>query len=630
MDRRRNLLTLLILITLSLSPAATPTSARPAAMLVWTETPGNKIQPTTAPGSGTAIAIEGARNAYEAAQIVVTASGEPLTGVNLTASDLSDGAGHTLSAAHITFFRQAFIDFTGVAVAEHGNQEVPDESPTNDPRLPDPLIPFTDPYTTTHRPVGAPFDVTAGQNQPVWVDFFIPEDTAAGVYTGQITVTASGKAPVSVPVTLTVWDFALPDMNVITTYFGMHTGPIIQYHSGTWDCSGSDCWLDWNARARTIVKRYEEMAHQHRFSVRPQFVPEPYNDSYDECLPPTHWEGYDAALEPYLDGSYWSDGVPSSFIGAPFSPGVDWGLEQNCTPGEYTALAQAWAAHLRSKGWLDEAIAYAYDEPPDEALPAIAEDALRLQAGDPGWKAQILDTIEPNAGNVGILNPALGIYCVCLRCYEDWSYPDTPPEQVPYGRAEWPGLLTQNIQLWFYESNAQGAPYPTFATNTLWGNEPRVMMWGTWYERATGFLLWDTTVWDPTAPWGPNVQYGKTGDGLLVYPGNHDGLDAPNGSPAEIAIDGPIPSYRLKMVRAGLQDWALFILAERRGVGDYARAQVAQAYTQLGGCWWQGCNIPGFYWKWDDATLSQIRRNIAQAILAAPPLKTVYLPLIRR
>ncbi len=253
-----------------------------------------------------------------------------------------------------------------------------------------------------------------------------------------------------------------------------------------------------------------------------------------------------------------------------------------------------------------------------------------MQKGDPDWKAQIMDTTSARVSNVATLNPALGIYAQALAWYANWFH-STSDE---YGRAEWQNQFAQNIQLWFYESNAQGAPYPTYATNTLLGLEPRMMKWGTWYESASGFLMWSINTWDNTNPWGPNTLYGKTGDGVLIYPGNHNGTNAPVGSPSEVAIDGPIPSYRLKMIRAGLQDWALFKLADQSGLTAYARAQIAQAYGQLGGCTWSGC-VPvngQFFWKSDDTLMMQIRHNIAQAILSGQTDLTnrIYLPLIKR
>jgi hypothetical protein len=592
-----------------------PIVQAPPGLNVWTAGPGSKVQPTTAPAGQQSITLEGARASYESYQVVVTASGQPLSGVNLSASDLSDGLGHTLPAANLAFFRQTFIDFTGVPVSEHGNLEVPENSPTGDGRLPDALIPFVDPYTGS--PVGAPFAVAAGQNQPIWLDVFIPAATVPGAYTGQLTVSADGQASVTLPISLTVWDILLPDSNVVTTYFGMDVNDVIQFHDGTWDCSGDNCWLDWNAQARLVVGRYEALAHEHRIATRPTFIPDPGNG----CQPPSDWSAFDAALAPYLDGSYWADGLPSPWIDAPFSPGVDWGYEGACTQAEYTALAAAWAAHLKANGWFDEALVYAYDEPDPSVFPLIAQHSSWMQAGDPDWKANIMDTTEPTGSSAPVLNPALGIYCVCLRCYDGWSNDGSmPPEEVPYGRAEWPSLFAQGIDLWFYESNAQGAPFPTFATNTLLGNEPRLMMWGAWYEQATGFLLWDMTAWDVSDPWGPNISYGKTGDGVIIYPGNHDGLSAPLGSPAGVAIDGPIPSYRLKVIRLGLQDWALFALAGQLGLGDYARQQVAQAYGQMGGCTWDGCPPPqngSFYWLSDDALLAQVRHNVALAIMNA-------------
>ncbi|MFN8598691.1 MAG: DUF4091 domain-containing protein, partial [Anaerolineae bacterium] len=407
------------------------------------------------------------------------------------------------------------------------------------------------------------------------------------------------------------------DMRSVTTHFRMSEGPLIWYHRNTYACSGNNCWLDWTPYARTLVKRYEELAHTHRIDTAQSFIPDPGNG----CNPPSDWAAYDAAMQPYMTGTYWSDGVPSSRVESPFTPGASWGYEQTCSSAQYTALAQAWATHLKAKGWFTSTIVYALDEPDPASYAAIVQDSQLLQAGDASWKTHIMDTTTPTPQYVSTLNPALGIYTVALKEYDHWNFDTTTPaNQIPYGRSNWPNLFAQNIQLWFYESNAQSAPYPTFATNTLWGAEPRLMLWGSWYEGATGFLYWDTTDWHESNPWGPNVDYNKTGDGVLIYPGNHDGTDAAQGygSPNDITLDGPVPSYRLKVIRAGLQDWALFKLAEQRGYGGYARDQVARAYGQLGRCEWSGCPplVNGqFLWKNDGALLDNIRHNIALKIL---------------
>ena len=71
--------------------------------------------------------------------------------------------------------------------------------------------------------------------------------------------------------------------------------------------------------------------------------------------------------------------------------------------------------------------------------------------------------------------------------------------------------------------------------------------------------------------------------------------------------------------RRGLQDWALFSLADELGLGDYAREQVAQVYGQFGGCSYDGCAPPisGFCWTTDTAAMDEIRANIADAIIEA-------------
>ena len=131
-----------------------------------------------------------------------------------------------------------------------------------------------------------------------------------------------------------------------------------------------------------------------------------------------------------MDGSYWKNGVPSSWISTPFSPGISWGLEATCTQAQYTAIAQSWAAHLKAKGWFNKALVYAYDEPPASAFPGIATQSTWLQNGNAGWKAQIMDTVAPRPSNVAVLNPALGIYTVAPSEYDHWDSDSTTPDTM--------------------------------------------------------------------------------------------------------------------------------------------------------------------------------------------------------
>ena len=573
---------------------------------VFTESVGRKVQPSTAVGSDDSLDLAGPRRSYQAGQVVVHAADGDLAGVQMEMVELTNESGDVIDPDQASFYLEYFIDMQGAREGEPGNEPVPQSSPTGDSRIPDPLIPFVDPYTGNS--VGSPFSVVDGDNQPIWVDIHIPESASPGVYQGEITVSAQDRDSVSVPVQLTVYDVVLPDMRSVTTHFASQFDEAIRYHDNLAECSGGDCWLGSSSTATTVVKRYEELAHEHRID------PGPYqaDEAPESCTAPTNFNSWDASMQAYMDGSYYSDGVPSTWFDMPFTPGADWGPDAECTEAQYTAVAAAWASHLKEKGWFDRAIIYALDEPPPESFADIARNSAWLQAGDPDWRSQVMDTVAATPDSTFVLDPALGIYCVCLRCFGP-----TYEGQDDLGRAQWQSRIAQGQQLWFYESNAQGDPYPTFATNTLIGEEPRIIMWGSWFEGATGFLLWDTVAWNFEAPWGPNDDYNKTGDGVLIYPGNHDGLDAPAGSPSWVTIDGPIPSYRLKMVRAGLQDWALFRYAEQQGQGDLVRTQVARAYGQFGGCDWNGCPAlenGEFYWKSDPALIEDIRKTILEAL----------------
>jgi hypothetical protein len=596
--------TLMLLGGLAASCGGGTDSGPPGTIAVWTQGVGQKVQPTTAPGAGTSIAVASCRKAYASWQLVVTGQGGGLQQVSAAVTDdLSDGMGHTLSKSNVTLFREYFIDFSGVS-ANTGNVPAPAKSATQDGKVPDPLIPLVDPYTGMNA--GQPFDVVAGTNQPLFVDVYVPAGTVAGTYTGHIHVSAGSGGATDVPLAVTVWNLDLPDMRSVTTHFKMSINSLYYYHAGLSKCSGGSCYLDVNPQSLAVVKRYEELAHAHRIDTAQQLIQAPVSG----CSVPTDWSAYDAGMGPYFDGSYFSDGVPSSRFDPPFSPGETYGLDA-CNQAQYAALSTAWATHLKSKGWFQKAIVYALDEPATSDFPKIAQGSAWLQQGDASWKAHVMDTTSPDPTNAPTLNPALGIYTVNLPWYDDWN-----AHGPYYGRQQWPGLFTQGIQLWFYESNSVLPPYPTFASNTLDGLEPVIAMWGSWYENATGFLYWDIAAWDDSNPWGPETKWGLTGDGVLIYPGNHAGTTSPMGSPTDVAIDGPIPSYRLKMIRNGLQDWALFVLAGQKGLTATVQQKVATVYGQFGGCSYSGCPAPvsGFYWKSDEAAMAQIRQAVVQAI----------------
>jgi Domain of unknown function (DUF4091) len=180
---------------------------------VWVASGLIRVGKTEAPGMISSIDVSGARGEIVDAQIIVHAPPSGLTNVNVSASDLTAPDGGTIPASNITLYREYYVTVTGTA--NYGGGSNP---PLGSGTYPEPLIPFNDPQT------GAPLcDTSAtlkacnarivpGENQPYWIDISIPHGTITSpseTYTGNITVTST-QGTVTVPVSLTVWNFELP------------------------------------------------------------------------------------------------------------------------------------------------------------------------------------------------------------------------------------------------------------------------------------------------------------------------------------------------------------------------------------------------------------------------------------
>lgn len=193
-----------------------------AAPIVWTTSSLERIGRTDAARPLSAASISAARGESEAFQVIVKADAGGLSNVNATITDLIASGGKIIPKTNFTFYREHYVNVTRSSL-DYGS------GATNRP-LPagwyaDGLIPFVNPDTgqdiTGASIDGAPFAVTAGQNQPLWVELDVPADAAAGQYTATLTVT-SNQGSANVQVNVTVWNFTLPKQSFLKTSFGLH------------------------------------------------------------------------------------------------------------------------------------------------------------------------------------------------------------------------------------------------------------------------------------------------------------------------------------------------------------------------------------------------------------------------
>lgn len=160
-----------------------------------------------------------ARGETGAFQIVVSAGGEPLTGVNVDFESLKGPRDAVLEPTVFTLYREHYV---------HVSKSSPDFGFGNRPLgtgwYADALIPRGIPKQNNApwRELEAfPFRVERDQNQPLWVDVNVPRDAEPGVYRSRIRI-VSGRGDASVFLTVHIWPFTLPVTPTLKSSFGMH------------------------------------------------------------------------------------------------------------------------------------------------------------------------------------------------------------------------------------------------------------------------------------------------------------------------------------------------------------------------------------------------------------------------
>jgi hypothetical protein len=153
-----------------------------------------------------------ARNEYEGAQVVIEAPWRDVTVSEVNFTDLRSAAGGVIPASAVTWWRVDFI-------------ETMFEPSYRVPRVgwyPDPMMP------------AGPFTVEAPSRQPIWFSVKTAKDTPPGVYHGSVTITPKDMRPTTVPVTVTVWDFTVPERGHLRTMTWMSMGAARAFFGYKW------------------------------------------------------------------------------------------------------------------------------------------------------------------------------------------------------------------------------------------------------------------------------------------------------------------------------------------------------------------------------------------------------------
>ena len=185
--------------------------------VVWTAPSLHRVGMSEAAGNSTEVNLSAARGEYESFQIVANGAGKGLGNVNVTVSDLRGPGGQVIPKTNFTLYREKYMHVTSSSPNWKGSNQ-----PMGPGWYPDALIPFTDP--DTGKPLSGasltavPFDVKAGNNQPIWVDLLVPRSAEPGKYSGTYTLTSS-QGNITGTISLKVWNFSLPTAPALKSSF---------------------------------------------------------------------------------------------------------------------------------------------------------------------------------------------------------------------------------------------------------------------------------------------------------------------------------------------------------------------------------------------------------------------------
>ena len=496
-----------------------------AAPVVWTTSTMDKVRhyqapPTARPQS---INLVMAQNETESSQVAVHAAGGPIQQLNATCSTPcrrdTGAAEPRLSPAILQ------VCYTQVARPR---------VPGADPGLwPDPLPPW-------RGPVDVPFDAT----QSIWFQFTATPDCPPGDYTATATLTSESGLNVNIPISITVFDFALP------------TTPSYQ--------SAFLIWENHLAKAFGLKLGTPEFRALHE-----KF----------------YWFMADRRLLPSRLPFPVTDPEAVRFLNDPRVNSVS-------LPGGWlkvnVPVLKAAADRLRELNWLDKAYVYCFDEPNRKQYQECRElgEAIHQVGAD----IPVLLTEQPEPELYG----AIDIWCPILDACK-W---DVIAERRAAGD-----------KVWWYTCIWPPPPYPTYWVDDI-GIAHRILSWLQAYHDIRGVLYWNVVYWHkkdengqllPTNVWNDAEVYPRgNGEGFLLYPGNH------------IGIDGPVSSVRLEILRDGNEDFEYFELLRQRLTAKGASAAEIEAkirtfVTPL------ASNLKE--WGRDPEALLQQRRQLAEAIL---------------
>jgi hypothetical protein len=531
---------------------------------------------------GTGISLFGARNEVVAFNLVLEAPTTDATTVSVTLTQLTgpDGARITTRPAsgndlfnfvgcNIELFYVRYLEIRGLsrlAYENYDERHIPErcrrpydangygyggwtDRPCHDKFYPEIAVPLE---------LHSPFTITAGTNQSIWGDIYIPKTVPAGHYTGTIAITENGVLTWQIPIHLRVRDFTLPDLpNARTMLFFSSENVNDRYLGEAYPEPGTVVYT----QSLELADRHFQLAHRHKISLIDGYIPvEEMDDAWTARLSGelfTPANGYDGI----------GVGVGNNVYAIGTYGGWPW---QEGTPADMWTNTDAWVNWFDAQAFTTPTDYFLYLIDESDDYPQIEQWAQWINNNPgPGRRLMSLATIDlptaaANTPSLDIPASSLGVGITDVWQTAADAYAANPDKR-------------------FFMYNGSRPASGSFATEDD-GVALRELAWGHYKKGIDRWFYWESTYYvnfqcygysDPRSQ--TNVfQQAQTfgcynyddevlgeagwnytnGDGVLFYPG----IDTryPTDS---YGMHGPFASLRLKHWRRGIQDVDYLTLA---------------------------------------------------------------------
>jgi hypothetical protein len=553
----------------------------------------DRFAPFEAVVGSAAITLFAARNEYEGFQFVITAGKRGAAQVRASVSPLRNASGDVI--AGIEVFRERYVQVSKPSP----------HSPYPPQAWPDMLLPASQTSTATPAAYRAfPQNLTAGENLPVWVDVHVPAGTKPGVYTGQVRVTADGQAAVELPITLTVWNFTLPERSPLRTVFGTNGYRVAEIYG--FERTGN------SVADNRLIRAYNDFMLDHYLTPESLWDASPEADAQGKPDFQRKFAGLGTVTDNMRHYMQEKHASTYTYVFADSYPFAD-------PLGKDRKKAQQFMREYAGWGAVHAGAERCYTDPSFVDEPDTREayqyarrwgeffDEVRLPKGE---KIRF-QVSEPPLNENPALGSLLGAVDVWIpKFYDLWRDVDHLGKNVVGQR------LAAGEEVWAYTALVLDfAEYRKSnpRADVLAGNYPPVWQLDfpainyrlpTWlFHRygVTGLGYWDTLAWSAgTDIWHdaasfisdnpPGIVF--NGDGLLVYPAKQ----------AQAGFDAPLASLRLKWIRASVEDYMYIDLLVQAGESEFVNQQLGRIARNFGD------------WDNNPALLMQVRQALGERL----------------